>query len=54
TPSPLAGEGWGGGFGDPRPPQRRLTDAEKREIDALVAPILAAEEELAESPAAVS
>ena len=34
-------------FGDPRPPYRRLTTAEKHEIDSIVAPILAAEEELA-------
>lgn len=38
-------------FGDPRPPYRQLTDAEKREIDIIVAPILAAEEELAATPA---
>lgn len=34
-------------FGSPRPPYRRLTEAEKHEIDAIAAPILAAEEELA-------
>jgi 4-hydroxy-tetrahydrodipicolinate synthase len=34
-------------FGQPRPPYRRLTAAEQAEIDALVAPILAAEAELA-------
>ncbi|MDA0589495.1 MAG: dihydrodipicolinate synthase family protein, partial [Planctomycetota bacterium] len=45
----LFGEDWG----NPRPPQRRLTDAEKHEIEELVKPILAVEEaiaaELAES-----
>jgi 4-hydroxy-tetrahydrodipicolinate synthase len=34
-------------FGPPRPPYRRLTEAECREIDAIVQPILAAEAELA-------
>ncbi len=34
-------------FGEPRPPQRRLTAAEQREIDALLTPILNAERELA-------
>ncbi len=38
-------------FGQPRPPQRRLTPEEEREIDALVAPILAADAELAAAPA---
>jgi 4-hydroxy-tetrahydrodipicolinate synthase len=36
-------------FGEPRPPYRRLTEAERRAIDALIAPILAAEAELAAS-----
>jgi 4-hydroxy-tetrahydrodipicolinate synthase len=40
-------------FGEPRPPQRRLTEAERREIDALLPPILEAEAELAETPQAV-
>jgi 4-hydroxy-tetrahydrodipicolinate synthase len=40
-------------FGPPRPPQRRLTAEEQREIDALLEPILEAERELAESPAGV-
>jgi 4-hydroxy-tetrahydrodipicolinate synthase len=40
-------------FGEPRPPQRRLTDAERREIDELVLPILQAEAEYAATPAAV-
>jgi len=35
-------------FGQPRPPQRRLTPAEMQEIDALLEPILAAEAELAQ------
>ena len=39
-------------FGSPRPPYRRLTDIEKREIDSIVAPILAAEEELASATVA--
>ena len=30
-------------FGDPRPPQRRLSDVEKKEITAIVEPILKAE-----------
>ena len=34
-------------FGPPRPPQRRLSAAEEAEIPALIAPILAAEAELA-------
>jgi 4-hydroxy-tetrahydrodipicolinate synthase len=34
-------------FGSPRPPQRRLTDAERAEIDAIVRPILAEEERFA-------
>lgn len=34
-------------FGPPRPPQRRLTAEERAEIDALMQPILAAENELA-------
>src|SRR5437763_1867490 len=34
-------------FGPPRPPQRRLNAAEEAEIRALIAPILAAEAELA-------
>jgi 4-hydroxy-tetrahydrodipicolinate synthase len=34
-------------FGPPRPPQRRLSAAEEAEIRALIAPILAAEAELA-------
>lgn len=33
-------------FGPPRPPQRQLTDAERSEIDALIKPIIVAEEEL--------
>ncbi len=33
-------------FGYPRPPQRRLTEAETREIDALLRPILEAEAQL--------
>ena len=33
-------------FGEPRPPYRRLTDAERKAIGALVEPILAAESEL--------
>ena len=37
------GEDWG----DPRAPQRKLTDEEKLEIDELVKPILAAEEAIA-------
>jgi 4-hydroxy-tetrahydrodipicolinate synthase len=40
-------------FGPPRPPQRRLTAADEREIDAILEPILEAERELAESPAGV-
>ncbi len=35
-------------FGQPRPPYRRLTDEERREIDQLLQPILAAEAELVE------
>jgi 4-hydroxy-tetrahydrodipicolinate synthase len=38
-------------FGPPRPPQRRLTADEQREIDALLEPILEVERELAEAPA---
>jgi 4-hydroxy-tetrahydrodipicolinate synthase len=38
-------------FGPPRPPQRRLTADEQREIDALLAPILEAEAEFAQTPA---
>lgn len=38
-------------FGQPRPPQRRLTAEEEREIDEIVAPILAAEVELSAAPA---
>jgi 4-hydroxy-tetrahydrodipicolinate synthase len=34
-------------FGEPRPPQRRLTEAEQREIDAIITPILTAEKALA-------
>lgn len=34
-------------FGPPRPPGRRLTAAEMKEIDGILPPILAAEEELA-------
>ncbi|MEX0701601.1 MAG: dihydrodipicolinate synthase family protein [Planctomycetales bacterium] len=34
-------------FGEPRPPQRRLTDGERAEIDALLDPILEAERDLA-------
>jgi 4-hydroxy-tetrahydrodipicolinate synthase len=33
-------------FGPPRPPQRRLTADERAEVEALLKPILAAEEEL--------
>ena len=33
-------------FGPPRLPNRRLTDAEKREVDQIMEPIFAAEEEL--------
>jgi 4-hydroxy-tetrahydrodipicolinate synthase len=40
-------------FGPPRPPQRRLTAEEQREIDALLEPILEADRELAEAPAGV-
>lgn len=40
-------------FGPPRPPQRRLTVHEQREIDELLAPILEAEAELAQTPAGV-
>lgn len=39
----LFGEDWG----NPRPPQRRLTDAEKHEVEELVKPILAVEEAIA-------
>ena len=39
-------------FGVARPPMRRLTADEMREIDLLVAPILEAELELAQAPAA--
>jgi 4-hydroxy-tetrahydrodipicolinate synthase len=38
-------------FGEPRPPQRQLTDAERAEIDALVPPILEAESLLSNQPA---
>lgn len=41
-------------FGAPRPPQRQLTDAEKREIDELLEPILAAEQRLAKEEVASS
>ena len=34
-------------FGDPRPPYRQLTKEEMLEIDEMIAPIVAAEEELA-------
>ncbi|MCA9166675.1 MAG: dihydrodipicolinate synthase family protein [Planctomycetales bacterium] len=34
-------------FGEPRPPYRQLTPAEQAEVDAIVAPILAAEASLA-------
>jgi hypothetical protein len=34
-------------FGPPRPPMRQLTAAERREIETLMRPILAAEAELA-------
>lgn len=34
-------------FGPPRPPQRQLIDAERGEIDQLIAPILKAEQEIA-------
>jgi 4-hydroxy-tetrahydrodipicolinate synthase len=34
-------------FGQPRPPYRRLTESERRGIDAIIQPILAAESELA-------
>ncbi|MBW3539685.1 MAG: dihydrodipicolinate synthase family protein [Planctomycetes bacterium] len=37
----------GHNFGQPRPPQRRLSAAEQREIEALIEPILAAEQEMA-------
>jgi len=40
-------------FGPPRPPQRRLTRYEEREIDQLLGPILAAEADLAGTPAGV-
>lgn len=40
-------------FGDVRPPQRRLTDAEKREVDKILPPILEAEAELGRTPAQV-
>jgi 4-hydroxy-tetrahydrodipicolinate synthase len=40
-------------FGPPRPPQRRLSADEEHEIDALLEPILAAEAELAQTPAGV-
>ncbi|MDA1165250.1 MAG: dihydrodipicolinate synthase family protein [Planctomycetota bacterium] len=33
-------------FGPPRPPQRQLTDAERAEIDALIKPIVEAEDQL--------
>ncbi|MCA9163722.1 MAG: dihydrodipicolinate synthase family protein [Planctomycetales bacterium] len=36
-------------FGQPRPPQRRMTDADMREADEILAPILAAERDLAEA-----
>ncbi len=35
-------------FGEPRPPQRRLTKAEREQIDQIIPTILAAERELAE------
>ncbi|MGH7128464.1 MAG: dihydrodipicolinate synthase family protein, partial [Planctomycetaceae bacterium] len=38
-------------FGPPRPPQRRLTDAERREIEGLLGPILEAEEQMRGEPA---
>ena len=38
-------------FGEPRPPFRRLTDSEKREIDEIMIPIMAAEEEITETAA---
>ncbi len=38
---------WGDEFGPPRAPQRQLNDKERAEIDALIKPILAAEQELA-------
>lgn len=38
---------FGQDFGPPRPPQRQLSDADCAEIDELLRPILAAEEELA-------
>lgn len=40
-------------FGQPRPPQRRLSETQRQEIDALVPSLLAAEAELAQSGAAV-
>jgi 4-hydroxy-tetrahydrodipicolinate synthase len=39
-------------FGHPRPPQRKLTSDEMREIDELVPTLLQAEEEFASTPAA--
>jgi len=39
-------------FGQPKLPNARLTDAEKHEIDQIMGPILAAEQELAESEVA--
>ena len=36
-------------FGQPRPPFRRLTAAEEREIDEMMAPIMAAEAELSDA-----
>jgi 4-hydroxy-tetrahydrodipicolinate synthase len=39
-------------FGPPRPPQRQLTDAERAEIDALIKPIVEAEEQLGKELAA--
>ena len=38
-------------FGEPRPPQRRATAAEREEIDRVIPPIVAAEEQLAETTA---
>lgn len=43
----------GPSFGPPRPPQRRLTQQEQREIDTLLQPILAAENELKQELATV-
>lgn len=41
-------------FGEPRPPYRRLTDAQRAEIDAMLPAIFEAENELAGATAAVS